>query len=427
MFAGCLGEPQFWDDPPSFDTAGLDTVLDELLPDRSQLIPAAFESAVAAQFVDRVERLLDPIPDPVSESTLPNSAFRKQITTERRAAREQLPTTHADHPPFEFAERFAAARYHAAVAVGTWAVVTTDGDPAAITDGTETIRSRVNQFGDTLPGIATCPAGGAAVYGSIERWLDVAERRTLTGSTTVRDEDDPLRAGRTVGQLERIQSQIEAGQYLQARYLETVDEPQPIDAALHTEVETLADDVEAWKQELYDREEDILFRVPDTEVFFDTQPVDENAPSLRLLSRAVRRTFEDIRFDPVVVEGYEPSHPATALCRTMLALARLSACEKLGTLIEAGEDLFPPDGATVDVARQEAIDSVANAAAADNPLRRWFATQMLPLFEKPEEILAAASATTREIVEAYTAYRWIQLFASETEAVVSTVSDGLGA
>ena len=426
LLAGCITKaPQFWENPPSFDTTGLDGVLDEPILDRPRLAPITFESAVAAQFVDRVERLLAPIPDPLPESTLPNSAIRSQITTERRAAREQLPTHYDDHPPFGLAERFAEARCHAATAVGTWAAVTTEGEPTEVTDGAGTVRSRVDQLGDSLPGRASNPVAGTVVYGSIERWLDVAERRTLFGMASVSAQEDPLRTGRTVGEIERIQSQVETGGYLQAQYLEMVEEPQPIDAALRSGLDALGSDVQDLLRVLHDEEEDRLFRNPGIEAFFDRRPVGENAPSIELLSRAVRRTFDDISFDPVAAKGYEPTHPATTLCRNLLALVRLSACDELGGLIEDGQNLFPEDGATVDAAREEAIDSVAGLAEAANPLQRWLATQILPLFDEPETILSAESPTTREITRAYTEYRWISLVVSESESVESTASEAL--
>ena len=424
--AGCITRaPQYWENPPSFDTTGLDGILDEPIPDRPQLVSMSFESAVAAQFVDRVERLVAPIPDPLPESRLPNSAIRSQITTERRAAREQLPTRYDDHPSFGLAERFVEARCHAATAVGTWAAVTTEGEPTEVTDGGGTVRSRVDELGDSLPGRASDPVVGAAVYGSIERWLDVAERRTLFANASVSAQEDPLRAGRTVGEIERIQSQVEVGGYLQAQYLETVEEPQAIDEPLRAGLDALGSDVEEWLQALHDEEEDRLFRNPGTQAFFDRRPVVENAPSLELLSQAVRQTFEDLGFDPIAFGGYKPTHPATTLCRTMLALVRLSACDELGGLIEDGEDLFPEDGATVDAAREEAIGSVSKLSAAASPLQRWLATQILPLFDEPETILSAESPTTREITRAYTEYRWISLVASESESVASTASEAL--
>lgn len=424
--SGCITRTgQFWEDPPSFDSSGLGGSLDEPVPDRPQLVSISFESAVAAQFVDRVERLLAPIPDPLPESTLPNSAIRSQITSERRAAKEQLPSTNDDQPPFGLAERFAEARSHAATAVGTWAAVTTEGEPTAVTDGAGTVRSRVDQLGDTLPGRASDPVAGTVVYGTIERWLDVAERRTLFGSTSVSGQEDPLRVGRTVGEIERVQSQVEAGTYLHAQYLETVDESEGINAALRSGIDTLGSDVEEWVETLHYEEEERLFTTPDIEAFFDKRRVAKNAPSIELLSRAVGRIFDEIRFDPVAIEGYEPTHPATAVCQTMLALVRLSACDELGGLIEDGQNLFPNDGATVDAAREDAIASVLRASEADNPLRRWLATRILPLFDEPDKILSAESPTTREITRAYTEYRWISLVASESKSVASTASEAL--
>lgn len=424
--SGCITQSsQFWEDPPSFDSSGLGSILDEPVPDRPQLVSISFESAVAAQFLDRVERLLAPIPDPLPESTLPNSAIRSQITSERRAAKEQLPSTNDDQPPFGLAERFAEARSHAATAAGTWAAVTTEGEPTAVTDGAGTVRSRVDQLGDTLPGRASDPVDGAVVYGSIERWLDVAERRTLFPNTSVRNQEDPLRVGRAVGEIERVQSQIEAGTYLHAQYLETVDEPQAITAALQSGIDALGSDVEEWVEKLHDEDEERLFSPPDAEAFFETRGVTEDAPSMRLLSRVIRRTFEEIRFDPVAIEDYEPTHPATTVCQTMLALVRLSACDELGGLIEDGQNLFPEDGATVDAAREDAIVSVAGLAEAANPLQRWLTTQFLPVFDEPETILSAESPSTREITQAYTEYRWISLVASEGKSVASTASEAL--
>jgi hypothetical protein len=101
----------------------------------------------------------------------------------------------------------------------------------------------------------------------------------------------------------------------------------------------------------------------------------------------------------------------------MLALVRLSACDELGGLIE--------DGDTVNAAREEAIGSVAGLAEAANPLQRWLATHILPLFDEPETILSAESPTTRKITRAYTEYRWISLVTSESESVALTTSEAL--
>jgi len=270
LLAGCLSSrPQFWEDPPSFDATGLDGVLDNPLPDRPQLVPVSFEPAVAAQFVDRVERLLEPIPDPLLEATLPNGEFRSQITTERDEAREILSAHNTDHTPFELAERFAEARYHAAVAAGTWAIVTTEGDSTSVTDGAGTVLSRADQFGEMLPGVATDPLAGAAVYGPIERWLDTADRSTLSRSTSVTRQRDPLGAGQTIGEIERVQSQIEAGKYIQSKYQETVEEPQSIDSEICSEVENLRTDIDEWVQVLYNGEDDQILRFRGIEVSVD--------------------------------------------------------------------------------------------------------------------------------------------------------------
>ncbi|PAU84487.1 hypothetical protein CK500_02915 [Halorubrum salipaludis] len=429
---GCLDGDRgrdrgFWDDPPSLDTAGASAAVEAPVPDRPRLVPVSIDSRASAAFADRVDRLLDPIPDPLTAERLPNGAIREQIAAGRDDARDAVPTPGESLTPLARAERFATARGRAATAVGTWAAVTTEGDPRGVTERVGTVRNRIGEMRDDLPGTASSPLAGAAVYGPIERWLDVASRRDLVGSTGVADGADPLRTGEAVGDVERVQSQIEAGRHLRDRYRESLSEPRAVGAPLRAAAERVGAAIGDRLRELHEDENDPigLRGSPGMDAFLDDRPVARDAPSVSLLSRVTHRTFEDLRFDPVPVGDYTPDHPATALTRTALAGVRLRALDDLAGLIEDGETLFPEDADAVEDAREDAVRSVDRLVTSANPLARWLGGRFRPLFAEPDDALEASSPEARRAAEAFAAYRWIELIGDEADPVLASVGDAV--
>ena len=429
--AGCSGRgsgPRFWDDPPSLDVEGVPREFDDPVPSAPRLVPVDVEPAVAGAFADRVDRLLSPIPEPLTEERLPNGEIREQVETERAAAREALPASDESLPPLRAAERYAMARDHAATAVGTWAAVTVEGDPEAVAADIGTVRNRAFETLEELPGPAADPLAGAAVYGPIERWYDEARRRTLVGGSAGPEERaNPLRVGDAVGEGERVQSYVEAGRYLRDRYRSSLADPEAVAEPLRREAERVGAEVGERLRELHGGEPDRLRSSPGTEAFLDDRPVARDAPSVSQLSTARYRTFEDLRFDPIPLDDYEPDHPATAFTRTLLARVRFRGLDALASRIEDGEAMFPDDAAAVGAARSAAIESVTTLAGSENPLARWLATQFLPLFAEPDGALAAGDRNARSTVEAYTAYRWIETVTGEARTVTESVRDSFEA
>ena len=424
--AGCSGrgsEPRFWDDPPSLDVAAVPREFDEPVPEPPRLVPVDVEPAVAAAFADRVDRLLDPVPDPLTAATLPNGEIRERIETERAAAREALPASDESLPPLRAAERYAAARDHAATAVGTWAAVTVEGDPEAVAADIGTVRRRAYDTLNSLPGPAADLLAGAAVYGPIERWYDESRRRTLVGGNSgPADRANPLRVGEAVGDVERVQSHVEAGRYLRDRYRSSLDDPRSVEVPLTAEAKRLGGEVRDRLSALHGGETDRLRSNPGTEAFLDDRSVARDAPSASLLSTAAYRTFEDLRFDPVAIRrDRRPDHPATALTRGALAWTRLRTLDAVASRVEDGEAMFPADAEAVGSARGRAIESASSLAGSENPLARWLATRFLPLFADPDEALAADERSARSAVDAHTSYRWIETVATEARAVASAV------
>lgn len=431
-FGGCLDGRRaqgrgFWDDPPSIDTTGVSEAIETPVPDRPRLVPVSIGSGVSAALAGRVDRLISPIPDPLTAETLPNGAIREQIAEGRDAARDALPTSEESLTPLRRAERFATARGHAATAVGTWAAVTTEGDPRGVTADLGTVRNRVSETLGTLPGDASGPLAGAAAYGPIERWLDTALRRDLVGgSAGIADGADPLRAGEAIGDVERVQSHVEVGRHLRDRYRESLADPRAVGAPLREAAERVGAEIGDRLRELHGGDTDRIRGSPGADAFLDDRPIARDAPSVSLLSRANYRTFEDLRFDPVPVDDWTPDHPATALTRTALARVRLRALDALAARIEDGETMFPADAAEVGEARDAAIRSVEGLTTGSNPLARWLGTQFRPLFAERDAALAGSDPEARAAAEAFAAYRWIGLVGEETAPVLASIGDAIG-
>lgn len=429
--AGCSGrggDPRFWDDPPSLEIERVPSSFDEPVPERPRLVPVDVEPEVAAAFADRVDRLLSPIPEPLTAETLPNGAIREQIETERTAAREVLPGATESPAPLEAAERYATARERAATAVGMWGAVTVEGDPTAVTPDLGTVRRRASETLRELPGPAADPLAAAAVYGPFERWYDVARRRTLVGGGVgPADRANPLRTGDAIGDVERVQAHVEAGRYLRDRYAASLGDPAPVDEPLRREMNRLGRTVGERLRELHGEEAEDLRHNPGTEAFVDERAVARGAPSDALLSSAVYRSFDGMWFDPVAFGDYEPDHPATGLTRTALALTRLRALDAVAGRVEAGDTMFPDDAAAIGDARDAAVESAASLAESENPLARWLATEFRTLFAEPDGALAAADRNARSTVEAYTRYRWIEIVAGEARSVAASVAESVDA
>ena len=409
--AGCSagGGGRFWTDPPSLDVDAVPTAFDASPPARPRVVPVDFTPAATAAFADRVDRLLRPIPEPLTAAILPNGEIRERIQTQRAAAREALPASGESPVPLLAAERYATARDHAATAVGTWAAVTVEGDPEAVAADLGTVQRGAYESLESLPGPASDPITGAAVYGPIERWYDEAQRRTLVGGNAgVEGRANPLRVGEAVGDVERVQSYVEAGRHLRDRYRSSLTASDPVADALRRAAKRIGAEIGETLSAARGEDAERLRSNPGAEAFLDERPIPEDAPSVSLLSTALYHTFEDVRFDPIPLDDYEPEHPATAFTRTVLARARFRGIDALASRIEAGETMFPASADAVGAARGDAIESASSLAASESPLGQWLAAQFLPAFAEPDRALASGDRDARGVVDAYTTYRWIE-------------------
>jgi hypothetical protein len=228
--------------------------------------------------------------------------------------------------------------------------------------------------------------------------------------------------GEAVGDVERVQSHVEAGRYLRDRYAASLADPRSVAEPLRRALVRLGDALGTRLRELHGDGVETLRENPGTDAFVGERAVPRGAPSASLLSTAVYRSFDDMWFDPVAVGDYVPDHPATGLTRTALAWTRVRALDAVAERVEAGETMFPDDAAAVGEARASAVESLASLAASDNGVARWLATRLRSLFAEPDAALAATDRDARSVVEAYTGYRWIETVTGEAEAVAASAA-----
>lgn len=441
--AGCTErERSYWENPPEFTTDGLDSALHRSLPTRPAITPVSLTQSTVSRHRERIENLLEPIPDPLSDETLPNATIRTQIVESRDRARRELEQLanlrrHRGNPPaLSVIERLVTARSEAAIAVGTWAAVTESGSPTAIARSVQAVLETIESFGDSLPGPGRTIGEGATIYGAIERWLDVARRSTLVGGPrTVAEQPNPVRTGRMVGDIERVQAQIDLGRYLTSRYVEMVDgglSARELERALEETLASIAPEIEERLRALHGADEgDELkrpIRYPDSDVYLDRSDLPDDAPSARLLSRRMGEFFDDARFDPIALPGYSPTHPATTFRRTYRMCCYLNAFDVVGNRLEEGTAFSPSDGDAIAEARSNAIDAVETLCRSDVDLERWMGRRLIPTFEEPDSKIRTAiegqsENDQRSLTRAYTDYRWISVLVGVIPEATHTFED----
>lgn len=417
--SGCLDRrARYWNDPPSFDRAGLERVLERPVPDRPDPIPVGLADAQRAAFVDRVDELLAPIPDPLTVETLPNGAIREEIATEREAAQNAVERVTAATTALSTVAAAADACERAATAAGTWAAVSVNRSPKDVLRSAILPEDAAGR-NEELPGDAADPEEGTIVYAPIEKRVS-----GFDGTPTGLGRRDPLRTGSHVGSAERARVEAVAGTYLRERYVESLEQPRPIAAELRAAVDDLAPRTADRLLEFSGAEEYPWYGPSVDEILDREAPRDE--PGVRLLSGSISDLFERIRYEPVAWPDVETTEPSLTLRETHRALLELDAIEVIRDRVDDGDDLFPADGETVQTARSDAIDAVDALARSSSPFDRWTAWCLAPRFDDPDETLASEDDPARRTVaSAYGDYYWIETVARAAPETTAIVEDAL--
>ena len=421
--AGCLGDGRFWDDPPSFDATGLETATDEPLPERPSPVPVTLADDRLEGFVDRVDALLEPIPEPLTAETVPNGEIRAATNDERAAAREAQDrlidaVDRSETGALSTASTAVDACGHAAAAAATWAAITVDRSTEAVTSSPSEVRSRIDELAAAIPADAAGSAEGVVVYGAIEQWLDEATVSPTSGSR------DPIQAGQRAADTERARTTVAAGEHLRDRYVDSLADPRPITDALTSGIDDLAPQVESRFDRYYDSDRAYFRHVQvDPETFLD-RDVTPGEPGADLLSEKLYDIVDRTSKSRLAWPGEDVSHPAATIRRTYRTLATFDGIDALIERLDDGDDLFPTDGTTVREARSTAIDAVAELSASASPLETWLARPLVGAFEDPDEALASISETDPDlhaVASVYGEYVWIESLARSASNATETV------
>lgn len=284
----------------------------------------------------------------------------------------------------------------------------------------------VGRLASQLPDVAASPQEGAVVYGAVSWWLDRAERSTLAGDPPGTVRPDPLRTGRATGSYERIRAEVDLGGHLRERYVESLEDSQPVAGDLRAAVEALAPSTEQRLAALHGEQEseERLYRPPGADEVL-SRDVHRDHPGRRLLSWNVERYRGEPPYRPIAWPGHGLDFPALEVRSAHRAFAVLDAVDALAERIDDGDDLHPPDAATVREAHSAAIDAVSGLAGSGSPLERWVAWELASGFEEPDGRLDATDAGHRDAVRAYGEYVWIQTVVDRVPAVTDEVGAAL--
>ncbi|GAB3419883.1 hypothetical protein GCM10027435_21840 [Haloparvum alkalitolerans] len=428
--AGCGRTRQsYWDDPPSFDAAGLADVTDAAVPTRPDPMPMRLPEERVAALSDRVGALLSPIPDPLTSEIVPNGTIRAAIVDAREAARDarrRMGDLRGDAPTLSVVEAGVDACAQAARAAGCWAAIHADRDPDEVTLTRSTALGRMDDLGNALPDAASGPQAGVVAYAPPERWAGVTRRRRLVTPGAPSAAANPLRAGRATCDLERTRAQAAVGDDLRERYVASLSDPVAVAEPMRAALSALAPRVEDRFRAMHEGDTERPRSYPDVDAYL-SRDVPRDHPGRGLLVDAFGDFFDFARFAPVAWPAFDPPHPAWTLRATHRSLATLSAFDAIRARIDDGDDLFPADAAAVADAREAALSAVRALVESEASLDRWTAWRLTPAFSSPDETFASGpDPDRRAVAEAFGEYVRIEAVARATPDATASVVDALG-
>lgn len=429
--AGCSdGDDRYWADPPSFDATGVDRVTERPLPERAWRLPVSVEP-VRAEAAERIAATLATVPEPLDADRLPNGTIRTAITDARRAARRTLEQSASFPTPLARADAAVRARRHAARAAGIWAAVTVSDDPWTVVgeprDGPRLVGDALGE----LPASGASPDATVVVSAPLERRLqDAREAAALVVER--RDGETPLETGESAGKLETAFGTAAAARHVADRYPATVTDPQPAAEPLEAAVERLADPLARAVDSLvttdYERAGPSDLR--SVEEYLDRDP--RRTPAVARLERLLDAMRDRLLFGPVPRRGEPSRYPALAIRLTHRSLIETEVIDRLGTRIENGDELFPPEAATVREARGAALDAVRAVGERDAVLDRWTSRRLRDrVAEIDRQIDEATRADTSDdrltqtVARAHAEYVVVRLVARASPDATRVVSEQL--
>lgn len=206
---------------------------------------------------------------------------------------------------------------------------------------------------------------------------------------------------------------------LHERYLDSLENPEPIAATLDTAIETLAEPTYERFETYYGGEIPEFMRARSFDEYVDTD-LPRDHPGREFLANRMFSYFSDGNVWPLAWPEGAITQPSLALRKTHTALAQLDAFAAVRSRIEDGDELVPGNATEIETARASAIEAVSTLRGSGNPLDVWTAWALVPNLREADADLPDHDEV-REYSSTFAAYVWVAALASAAKRATERV------
>jgi hypothetical protein len=337
LFAGCSGLDAFSDESrESVSSPRLPDVTEdgESEPIVVDAVPVEIERAALDERTRRVADLLGTLPMPFGPESVPNGHLRRKLVNAARDATASVEDARTAKSRLSTLQSLRRARAQARYAAAGWAFV-----ESGLTDGE--LQVEYHQTVDEARALrtdheylGTDPVRAALVHARIERNLDAV----IDGRSPARrvDSGTLLAVSEWGEHAEEATARVADSRYLYGQFESSLPgDAGTVEATLTAAAEDVADELRSRREEL------------------PAEPTDENRELVGRLRYRLRDAAESS------AEGIaEADGPASAVLAATEGLADLSACERVRSRIEDGEQFRATDASDVRAARSQALEAI---------------------------------------------------------------------
>ncbi|WP_137288899.1 hypothetical protein [Natronorubrum halophilum] len=243
--AGCLDFAFLESDEPRrrFDADELEPILTMDLPDVVRPAPVQPSQTAVEDAVDRLETLIDAVPDPLEADDVPNGAVRNDIGRTREIARDRRDALEESPDRFRALRRSVAARRYAGEAAVAIEAARDERSLEDVESERDDVRTRIENRRTAFDHVGDDVQRTLLLEHRLESELDIAEWRLDT-----RPRDDASGApaiGSIGGVVEQARAAISFGEELERRHEERLEDERSFADQFETALERCLESIDA--------------------------------------------------------------------------------------------------------------------------------------------------------------------------------------
>ena len=221
--AGCLDLLESDDPPRRFDADELDPILETDTPDVVRPAPVQPSEDAVETSLERLDELIDDVPDPLETDDVPNEEVRDRIDGWREMAEGRRTTLEDDSSPFHVYRANVPAKRDAGQASGAFAVIEGERTRSGAEGDRETMLTDLEARREAIEYVGDDPERTLVLAHRLEDELATAER-FLENRPRDRYGNDALATGEIVGALERARGAIGFVEELEDRHVDRLED-----------------------------------------------------------------------------------------------------------------------------------------------------------------------------------------------------------